>query len=136
MASVFQWGKKQEIAAIALANGETQAEAAEKAKVTDRTIRNWLDVPEFAEEVDRLTFLTGIAAKAERLRMAKRIIAKLDNNTEKDLLDWLKYAQGETDGVKLDLAELLTSIAQDDKPMAGGGQARTNKPIRHRETVS
>ena len=27
--------------------------------------------------------------------------------TSKDLLEWLKYAQGETDGVKLDMAMLL-----------------------------
>jgi predicted transcriptional regulator len=119
--SVFQWGKKQEVAAIALANGETQQEAAEKAGVTDRTIRNWLAVPEFSEEVDRLTFLTGIAHKAERLRLAKRVIAGLDAKTERDLLDWLKYAQGETDGIKLELTGLLAAITQNGGEMADSG---------------
>lgn len=117
--SSFRWTKKHEAAAIALANGETQKEAGDKAGVVERTVQRWLDVPEFAEEVDRLTFLTGIAAKAERLRMAKRIIARLDNNTERDLLDWLKYAQGETDGVKLGLAELFAAVTKDGEQMAG-----------------
>jgi hypothetical protein len=117
--SALKWTKNREIAAIALAEGDTHAQAAEKADVTDRTIRNWLQEPEFSEEVDRLTFLTGIAHKAERLRMAKRVIARLGIWTEKDLLDWLKYAQSETDGIKLDLSELLTAIATDGDKVAG-----------------
>lgn len=119
MASAFQWGKKQTIAAIALANGDNQQEAAEKAKVTDRTIRNWLAIPEFAEEVDRLTFLTGIAHKAERLRLAKRIVAKLNEHTEKDLLEWLKFAQSETDGFKLDITEVYAALATNGGKVAG-----------------
>lgn len=117
--SAFRWGEKQEAAAFALAQGKTQEAAAEIAGVTDRTIRNWLAHSEFVEEVDRLTFLTGIAHKAERLRLAKRVIANLSITTEKDLLDWLKYAQSETSGIKLDFTELLTAITENDKEMAG-----------------
>lgn len=122
----FRWTEKAEQAAIALANGGTRDEAAITAGIGAATLYRWLKIQEFSEEVDRLTFLTGISHKAERLRLAKRVIAKLDDNTEKDLLDWLKYVQGETDGVKLDLAELLAAVAQDGEPVAGSGSTGAN----------
>jgi hypothetical protein len=65
-------------------------------------------------EVDKLTLLTGIALRAERLRIAARAIrqkAPEDADrvkTSRDLLDWIKYAQSETDGVKLDIGALLS----------------------------
>ena len=108
--SAFQWTHTRDAAAVALANGETQAAAAAAAGCSERTIRNWLAVPEFSEEVARLTLLTDIAHKAERVRLAKRIVRNLGEHTERDLLDWLKYIQGETEGVKLDLAPLLAGI--------------------------
>lgn len=114
----FAWTTTREAAALALAAGKTQIEAAAAAGCAERTIRNWLNVPEFSEEVDRLTLMTGIAAKAERLRTAKRMIAKIGDNTERDLLDWLKFAASETDGIKLDLAELLTAITANDEKLA------------------
>lgn len=115
----FRWTPKATQAAIGLAEGLTRDDAAAQAGVSRATLFRWLTVPEFAEEVDRLTFLTGIANKAERLRLAKRVIARLGTVTEKDLLDWLKYAQGETDGIKLDLADLLASISADGNKVAG-----------------
>ena len=119
--SGFRWTAKSEAAALALADGQTQVEAAQQAGVDDRTIRRWLTNPEFAEEVDRLTLMTGIASKAERLRVAKRMIRQLRFWTQKDLLDWLKYAQGETDGIKLDLTNLLSAVAAHGAPLAPGG---------------
>ena len=117
MTSAFLWNKKRENAALTLARGGTQKEAAEKAGVTDRTIRNWLDCVEFSIEVDRLTFMIGVASRAERLRIANRVIeARTENShypmTKADLLDWLKFAQSETDGVKLDFATFLQDAAQ------------------------
>ena len=112
MPSVFKWTEKTNQAALSLAAGATVAEAADKAGVTDRTVYRWQLEPQFSEEVDRLTFLTGIANKAERLRMAKRVIVKLGINTNKDLLEWLKFAQSETDGIKLDLAGLFASVTE------------------------
>ena len=114
MISVFEWTTKREMAAVSLARGETQAEAAEIAGVTDRTIRSWLAVPEFSQEVDRLSLMIDIASRAHRLRLANRVIRQMVRDgetipTQKDLLDWLKYAQGETDGVVLDLAGLLNA---------------------------
>lgn len=110
--SGFEWTEKKEAAALSLAKGDTQAVAGDNAGVAERTVRRWLLVPEFAEEVDRLTLMTEIASRAHRLRIANRVIRQFvkDNEiipTTKDILDWLKYAQGETDGVKLDMAGLL-----------------------------
>lgn len=107
----FIWNEKRSRAALALARGLTQAEVAAEAEVTDRTIRNWLDQPEFSEEVDRLTLMTDVATRAERVRIAMRAVRqKVQGDTiqtEKDLLDWLRYVQSETSGVKLDLTAFL-----------------------------
>jgi transcription initiation factor TFIIIB Brf1 subunit/transcription initiation factor TFIIB len=116
----FQWTQKATNAALALADGRTQLEAADIAGVNERTIRRWLALPEFSEEVDRLVFLTGIARKSERLKIAKRIARNLDDTTAKDLLDWLKFAQSETDGVKLDLAHLLKQLTESAPKPAHG----------------
>src|SRR5690606_7989190 len=104
----FNWTDAATNAALSLATGHTQAEAAEEAGVTDRTIRRWLNDPEFAAEVDRLTLMSGISTRAERLRIAMRVARQKVREetgeilTTKDILDWLKFAQSETDGVKLD----------------------------------
>lgn len=111
--SDFKWTSQREKAAIELANGKTVEEAADIAGVSDRTIFRWLKVPEFAEEVDRLTFMTDVAKRASRLRLAKRVIREKGIQTDKDLLDWLKYLQSETDGVNLDLTQLLASVTSD-----------------------
>lgn len=116
----FRWTKKAEDAAIALANGETRERAAVIAEVSEITLYRWLRLPEFAEEVDRLTFMTGVANKADRLRMAKRVISSIGIVTEKDLLDWLKYVMVETDGVKLDIAGILAAVAANGDEVAAG----------------
>lgn len=120
--SAFEWDEKRSAAALALAEGKTQKEAAKVAEVTDRTIRIWLQHPDFSAEVDRLTLMTGISSRAERLRIAKRVVHQLSSQqlirTEKDLLDWLKFAQSETDGIKLDLAKLAAALGADETPLA------------------
>ncbi len=112
--SVFQWSPARRAACTALAEGRTQKEAAQAAEVTDRSIRTWLEHPEFAAEVDRLTLLTGISLRAERLRIVKRVIqqsVKDDQKiaTTKDILEWLKHAQSETNGTDL-LEQLVASL--------------------------
>lgn len=97
-----------------LADGYTIKETAEEIGVADRTISRWKDDIEFSSEVDRLSLMVGIASRGERLRMAKRIIKRLVEKqipTHKDLLEWLKYAQSETDGIKLDLTALLDDVS-------------------------
>ena len=109
--SDFKWSKKSNIAAVVLAEGFTQQEAADKADVTRRTVERWMSDISFRAEVDRLSQMIGVASRAERLRIAMRVVRQRvregeDIDTDKDLLDWLKFAQSETDGIKLDLAAL------------------------------
>lgn len=117
----FEWTPERTTAAIALAEGRTQQETAKEVGVTDRTLRNWLSEQVFAEEVDRLSLMLNVSSRAERLRIAMRVVREKTKNgipeTEKDLLEWLKFAQSETDGIKLQLTQ-LASISADDSPMA------------------
>ena len=120
----FKWTIKKEKTALALANGFTQEEAAVQVGISSRTIRRWLNNAEFACEIDRLTHMVGIATRAERIRIAMRVVrGRMQHLTippsKRDLLEWLKYIQSETDGVKLD----LTSLFEDALAMAGGGSA-------------
>ena len=110
MITRFEWTPKRTVAALALAHGRTREQAASEAGTTRKTIYNWLQEPEFAAEVDRLSSMVGIAAKAERLRVAMRVVRQKVKGetveTDRDLLDWLRFAQSETRGVKLDLAKI------------------------------
>jgi predicted transcriptional regulator len=123
----FMWTKERQTAALMLAEGHTQQEVANEVNVTDRTIRNWLSEEEFAAEVDRLSLMIGVASRAERLRITNKVIrTKVKEGipeTEKDLLEWLKFAQSETDGVKLDLGKLAASIAPAEAPVADRGSS-------------
>src|SRR5690348_7990051 len=121
---VFVWDKRKCIAAGVLAAGCTKTEAAREADVDRSTIYEWLKIPDFCEEVDRLTVMVGISTRAERLRVAMRVVNQridADGNviTEKDILDWLKFAQSETDGVKLDIGKLLAA----EGDTADGGES-------------
>jgi hypothetical protein len=116
MPSVFHWTRNREKAAFSLAQGESQKKAAETAGVTDRTIRNWLDHPEFAAEVDKLTLQIGISKTAERLRIAMQVVKARTQNqfpqTKADLLDWLKFAQSETDGAKIRIEDWRSEVVE------------------------
>lgn len=111
----FRWSEKARKAALALADGQTRAEAAKQADISERTLYRWLDDPDFSAEVDRLSLMTSIASRAERLRIAKRVARQKVRpdgtiDTDKDLLDWLKFAQGETDGFKMELETFAASF--------------------------
>jgi len=124
--SDFGWTKKRSEAAIHLSLGYTVAETAGIVGIAERTIYRWKNIPEFAEEVDRLSLMTDIAGRAQRLRIAKRMIREKGYKSDKDLLDWLKYAQGETDGVRLDLAALVEAAAS--VADSGQGGVREGEP--------
>jgi len=120
--SDFKWNKKKSNVAILLADGFTIADIAIKTGVVERTIYRWKNDIDFQSEVDRLSLMVGIASKGERLRLAKKIIRELiskQHPTQKDLLEWVKYAQSETDGIKLDLAALIDAASL----MAGSGSS-------------
>ena len=111
----FRWTPKREAVALALAQGYTVEEAARQAGVSERTVYRWKRDLEFAAEVDRLSLMVSVASRAERLRIAMRVVRQkigddgtLDTN--RDLLDWLKFAQSETDGARLDLAAIFEAM--------------------------
>lgn len=115
--SHFKWTQKREMVALALAQGYTISKAAEKAKITERTVNRWKKNLEFQLEVDRLSLLVGIASRGERLRIAMQAVrqAVVDGagiKTKRDVLDWLKFAQSETDGAKLDLASIFQDLEE------------------------
>ena len=95
MLTQFRWSSKRTKAALALAEGQSQQAVAEVIGVCRKTICNWLCVTEFAAEVDRLSCMIDIASRAERLRIAMRVVRQKVREdgtpeTEKDLLDWLQ----------------------------------------------
>jgi len=123
----FKWTPKRRAVALALAEGHTIEEASRLARVTERTIYNWKRKLEFEVEIDRLSLMTDIASRAERLRIAMQVARQKvceDGNfdTNKDLLDWLKFAQSETDGAKLDLAAIFDAME------ATAGSTETGNP--------
>ena len=52
-------------------------------------------------------------------RMVKRVIVKLGINTNKDLLEWLKFAQSETTGAVSDLADRIAAALTGDHTAQG-----------------
>jgi len=109
----FKWTAKKRAAALILAKGYTEQETADTVGVSRRAVAYWKADNVFMLEVDKLTLLTGIALRAERLRIAARAVrqkAPEDEEkvkTSRDLLDWIKYIQSETDGVKFDIGALF-----------------------------
>lgn len=126
------WNHGADQIALLLAEGYLAKDVARMMDISDQTISNLRKHPEFLDEVDRLTLMTGIATKAHRLRLAKAAIRKFVEErdgeivikTKADLLEWLKYAQSETDGVRLDLSQFFAAIAPAEKLMAGEGSTR------------
>lgn len=117
----FFWDDQRGNAAIALAHGKTKQEVADEVGCVKKTLYNWLAHPEFSEEVDRLSLMVGIASKAERLRLAQRVIRNKCRSgipeTKADLLDWVKFAQSDTSGIKLEMVSAaLASIDEQNTP--------------------
>lgn len=124
----FNWDDRRTRAAVMLASGESKVAVAEACEIDRVTLYHWLEHPDFAAEVDRLSLMVHISSRAERLRIAMRVAKARTQGevpeTDKDLLDWLKFAQSETDGAKIDmskLAELLSGEQAQDNVVAGGG---------------
>ena len=118
--TTFKWNKKQREAVLSLAEGYSINEVLAKVDISESQLYRWRQNIDFAKELDRLSNMLFTASKAERLRITHRIVRKAmerENPTNKDILEWLKFAQSETDGIKLD----LTALLDNDPPMAGGG---------------
>lgn len=111
----FKWTAKKSRAALMLAEGYSKKEVSETLTVALRTVFYWADAMEFAEEVDRLSLMVGVANQAERLRIANCVIRQKVRegtvDTEKDLLDWLRYVQTETDESNEHIAAAFREVA-------------------------
>lgn len=115
------WTKPQTNAAFLLADGYTIEETASAVGVSTATISRWKAIITFQEEVDRLSHMVGLASRAARLRQIKKMLRKIGDRTQRDQLEWLKLMQSETDGVKLDLANLYAAFSEDETSMASSG---------------
>ena len=120
----FRWRPNKEAAALKLAEGCTAVEVATELGISRQSIWRWSRNTEFSAEVDRLSLMIGIASRAERLRIANRVIREKVRGefveTDKDILDWIKFAQSETDGIKLNID---SAFAEAMAPVADSGQA-------------
>lgn len=106
------WSEKVTNAAIMFAEGYTREEIAEKIGIPARSLSRLRALPEFMDEVVRLSYMVGVANRAHRLQMVNRVIRQkmqVDGtiSTDKDSLEWMKFAQSETDGAKIDLTKLF-----------------------------
>lgn len=128
--AAFRWTKRREQVALLLAQGYNQRETSEQTGISQRTVRRWYSKLEFAMEVDRLTLLTGISTRAERMRIVMQVVRQRIIEEEgkefvlskRDILEWLKLAQSETDGAKLDLASLFENMGAQARSDSEGGE--------------
>lgn len=128
------WDETRTKAASLLAAGHSKLSVADEVGVARATIYNWLDDPEFAEEVDRLSIMIGIASRAQRLRYAnKTVISRLNEDgslqSDKDVLDWLKFAQSETDGAKIDMSKLAELLAGESTQQDAANSSGEHKQL-------
>ena len=121
----IHWTDEQSTAAVMLAEGYTKSEVAREVGVNASTITRWTQNEEFAEEVDRLSLMYGLASKAERMRQIKRAARKFEDNDSTiagyNYLDLLKEARIQTEGVKLDILSILTAttaVNEEARPVA------------------
>ena len=84
--------------------------------------------------------MIDISGRAARLRMAMRAVrqkVRADGSveTDKDVLDWLKYAQSETTGIKLGFSrgEVAEMEAQIDAAWRESVEAEVNRRLTERE---
>lgn len=120
------WTRERSQAAFCLAEGKSQMETAAILGITDRTIRNWLNDEEFQAEVDRLSMMVAAASRAQRMRWINRTVLNRINSdgslqTEKDVIDLLKFAQSETTGAKIDLSKLAEILTGEQESQQGQG---------------
>jgi len=139
MSTQFQWTSTRTKAALALAEGQSQQAVAEAIGVCRKTICNWLCVAEFAAEVDRLSCIIDVSSRAERLRIAMRAVRQKVHEdgtveTNRDVLDWLKYAQSETTGIKLGFSrgEVAEMEARIDAAWRESVEAEVNRRLAER----
>jgi hypothetical protein len=107
-----------------LAQGSTYVEVEKETGINQSSLAYLMKDADFSKEVDTLSMMYGMASKAERVRMitkmAKQFI-KEDGNYDISgftLLDLLKEARMQTEGINLNVLSQLTAINEDAAPSA------------------
>jgi hypothetical protein len=127
----FIWTEQRDRAAILLALGHNKAYVAKQVGISDRTVFNWLKEPQFEKEVDDLSLIMGSASKAYRARFINQAILQFKDKEGKldlegtTLLDWLKEARMNAEGVKLGIVSELASIVEEKPSMDRSRQDRS-----------
>lgn len=84
-----------------LAGGMSTNEVGEEIERDGSTIRRWRQDPKFANQLELAILNQGASLRAERIRLAKKMLRKIGTeNTKADPVDILRYIQSETDGAK------------------------------------
>ena len=86
--------------------GMKKRHVADRVGVGEATIYRWMSDEEFRCELDRLTFITGMAVKAARVRAIKRLIrSRMDEDevldSKRDVLDWIKLLKEEINDMEV-----------------------------------
>jgi len=117
----------QRLAAELLAEGHSQRRVAEMLGLSPHTVARWKRNNDFQALVDELTAATGVAAKAERIRVAKQVVRqkmRSESWSKKDLLDWLRYIKEETAegspavNINLLIANSFNQLPPEQRPAA------------------
>lgn len=129
----FIWNDLRSEVATMLAQGYEKTYIAEQVGISRITIYTWLKYPEFEEEVDRLSLMLGAASKAYRLRLINKAIRQFEEENGKlelngsTLLDYLKEARMQAEGVRLGIISELATIIEEDASLTGDGPTRNTK---------
>lgn len=84
-----------------LAGGLSTNEVGEELARDGSTIRRWRQDPKFANQLEIAILNQGASLRAERIRLAKKMLRKVGSeNTKADPLEILRYLRDETDGAK------------------------------------
>jgi len=117
----------QRYAAELLADGHSHKEVSEMLDISITTLNRWIRNPDFQSLVDELTVASGLAQKAERIRIAKQVVKQKmqsDRWSKKDLLDWLEFIRDETTeansavNINLLVANTFNSLPPESRPAA------------------
>jgi hypothetical protein len=122
----FVWTEERTQAAILLGKGYNFSEAGREVGLDRSTVSRWMKNDEFAEAVDKLSLMHGLASKAERMRIMQRAVREFVSEDKIDvsgftLLDLIKEARMQMEGVRIGILNELTALEEEAGSMAGSG---------------
>jgi len=133
--NVFQWTQAQSDAAVMLATGTPKKHIIEQLGIARTTLWNWEQNPVFSIEVDKLSLMHGLASKAYRMRMIQEAVKSFKNKddswntTGTTLLEWIKEARMQMEGVSLNIVSQLATFIEQTGLVDGAGPASSIQAI-------